>query len=150
MSMKSSVMLSLFLSSCTYQHPPMHAIIARQSQYEEVKKLATWRSIYYRPEARRYGCNLGAEVPAVDRKYTVYFDSALPWPLRVVTPHLRGCAWRQRIRETDETIGGKVYLGLTGNETIDAYALDHEVSHMQGRGQWNFRELMDWIILGAI
>lgn len=142
--------LILDLQGCAYQHPPMVAIIARQSQYEEVKQLANWKSIYYRPSAVRYGCNLGDDVPGIDRQFTVYFDDALPWPIRTITPHLRGCAWRERIKETDETIGGKAYLGLTGNETIDAYALDHEVTHMTGRGQWNFRELMDYILLGAI
>jgi hypothetical protein len=107
----------LYLQGCaSYQQPvELHAVIARQSQYEEVKQLAKWKSIYYRPAAKRYGCNLGDTPPPVNNQYTIYFDDAMPWVFRITVPHVRGCvAAYQQIKETKERIGGVGYWGLSG------------------------------------
>lgn len=142
-----SVVLSLFFGCAHPQPANMTAIIARQSQYEEVKKLAKWKSIYYRPAVKRMGCNLGDQVPGISGQLTVYFDDALPWPIRTITPHLRGCAWRQV--SDGKIIGGKAYYGLTGSETIDSYGLQHEVDHMTGNDHW-WKEVLDWAMFSFI
>lgn len=126
------------------------AIVTKQSHFEEVKNLAHWKAIYYRPEATKYGCNFGDVPPPRDREYTVYFDDAPVWPLRIIIPQYRGCAFAyQRIKGTDQRIGGIAYWGLTGVEFVDRYGVEHEISHMQGRGLFNIKELVDWTLFSV-